>query len=296
MKSGTTLNILSVFVGITFIGSLGAIAWSLSHSDSRAERRVAEMPAGLKALRGDGLSIDAVQSPVKGMDAWVLHSPSMPGSTAQLAISAPGSDGFVIGELFTEAGVPVSDELIGTEARLRLRYHNLGVVTQWLPVTPGDTLNSVYLFASPIDPQMQALWPVLEAHRDQLPEIRMVPTAYGSPDAFEAVLDIYLAPHELGGTILSSRDRLVAYLTHQRQIPASLRNDPLPNPAAVDALSSNGNIHHRLRLDAQPTVVVPAEDGGLSIKTLSAYLETLGVVLAPADDSRATAQQRRHQG
>jgi len=295
MTYGKRLDGLSLFVGATFIGAIGVLVWGVGQSITELKAPVAEMPAGLKALEGNGLSVDAVESPVDGMDAWVIHTPAEPGSTAQLAISAPGSDGFAIGELFTEAGTPVSDDLIGSDARLRLRYHNLGIVTQWLPVTQGATRNSVYLFASPLDPQMQALWQVIDAHRDQLPQIRLVPTAYGSPDSFEAVLDIFLAPHEIGGNALTSRNRLLDYLGNQRQIPEALRDNATPNPAAVDALSSNGNIHHRLRLDTQPTVVAPAKDGGLSIQTLTAYLEeATGVSAELADDNRTASNN--HQG
>lgn len=257
----------------------------------------ADVPSGLEAYTGDALHAEAVPSPVTGLNAWIVRTPGSPESTAQLAVSAPGSDGFVIGELFNATGEPVNDGLIGGDARQRARFVDLAITTKWVPVTQSDlpSSNSVYLFASPVDPQMQSLWPVIREHRHGLPAIRLVPTAYATPDAFEAVLDIFLAPHEIGGSALASRERLIDYLRGARQIPQTLRDNPMPNPAAVDALSSNGNIHHRLRLESQPTVVAPAADGGLLIQSLRAYLKAhAGVSIELTDDTSNASNN--HQG
>lgn len=238
---------------------------------SPSESATPSIPEALANLRGQGLAIEATPSPVEGLHTWQITSPEHPEATPQLAITAPGSEGFVIGELFDADGQPVSSRIMGQTARNGIAFHDLSVITQWLPALESDSDQQAYLFIDPLAAQSHALWQAAVEHQDELPSLRVVPTAYAHPGSFDAVLDIFGASDDADRSGIAQTARLTEYLSGNRDVPDHVRDNPTPSPLAVRALSTNSNIRHRLQLPEAPTLVTSRNDG-LEVTAFDQYL------------------------
>ncbi|CAM3857463.1 hypothetical protein VRRI112168_03410 [Vreelandella rituensis] len=233
----------------------------------------------LKTLVQSGLSIKPLDARLDGFQAWQVSNPQSPESTSMLAVTHKGSRGHVLGELFDAQGNPLSTQLLGASAREDIRFMDLAIITQWLPgLSPSaeSSASEVYLFIDPLADESRALWEIAAGKSDSLPEIRVIPTAYAHHLGFDAVIDIFTARHDVGASPQDTEDRLHDYLNGTRSVPETVQGNNTPSPVAIHALATNGNIHHRLRLPQEPTVIAPAgmEGKGVDVIPFKEFLET----------------------
>ena len=267
--NGVTL-ISAAFVAGASFGAL-ALAGYQHIAPTANTSQSANPPAALDALRQSGAIINALPMSVAGLQAWELSSEA-PEATTQLAISAPGSDAYVIGELFDENGSRLNDELLGAASRERLRYGSLHVRSQWLPVLNAEAEGDpVYLMADLSDTLTQTLWAQVRESAHDLPQLRVIPTPFASVNGFESTLDVFATYHQAGPEAAVNDAK--AYLNGERHVSASQKNNPSPHPLAVSAMSTNTNLHHQLRIGTEATVILKTAQGGVELQPFRVWIQ-----------------------
>ncbi len=249
----------SIFVAGAIAGAIGLSLFQASLLSPSAANSAA--PATLRNMEQNGLTVRPLASPVEGFETWEISVPEQPEATTLLAVTAPGADGYIIGELFDKQGAPVSKDLLGNASIESMTYTDLAIRSQWLPGTAGNTSEPpVYLMTHLTTHKARMLWASASQSADQLPPIRIIPTPFTSVDGFESVLDVFTAPHD-SGQGESSAERTLSYLRGERNVPLSIKEQTHPHPTAVSALSMNSNLHHQLRVDDEPVVFIAHGDG-----------------------------------
>lgn len=233
-----------------------------------------QAPDGLEVLRDQGVLIQEVPSPVSGLRTWVLQSDD-PDSAAQLAISSATSEGYVIGELFSKAGLPLTDDLLGAEARSQLRFTDLAIRSEWLPMSDTDSDTApLYVMLDVSNAEHQVMWRSLTEATGETRPLRIIPTPFANIDGFESTIDIFTHYHtQSPGQAIEITS---AYLSSDRSVPEEQKKNAHPHPMAVSSMSRNSNLHHRLRLQEAPVVLQESSNGTTEVIALSTYLTNLG--------------------
>lgn len=256
---------------ISFVAGAALGALALAGSQSIGITPQSSAPTALDNLRQSGVIIRPLGSGVTGINTWELDTETSE-TTTQLAITIPGADAFIIGELFDGNGNRLTDDLLGNASRERLRYNDMHVRSQWLPgLNEDSTTEAVYLMADISHPSTQALWVRAQASADSLPPIRIIPTPFFNVNGFESALDVFSTYHHTSPDAATTQT--LAYLKGEREVPDSQKENPRPSPLAVSAMSTNSNLHHQLRIGTEPTIFQHSTDGKVDLYPFQAWLD-----------------------